>query len=594
MENQPFETMAQDGQPCKDAFHDLRWLLVLIAFAAGIRVWLICHTEVAARDSIGFVRYAVQLEKQPWLEVVRHSEQHPGYPFLVLAVSQPVRHFMDGTSPKSMQVSAQVASALAGVLLVIPMFYLGRALFDRRVAFWATLMFQCLPVAAHVLSDGLSEATFLLFMTTGLLCAVHALRTFSLVWFACCGLCGGLAYLTRPEGVLLPLAVLLVLPLAKLMLQRREGWKRAALGGASLAVTAIVVGSPFAFAIGGFTSKPTPKKILNVDADSSEDKAPDSYGRTAQQWDGVQGPEYAQATAAGLLAVYAPSELNSLLWWPFKAIGIELLKGYEYVLWAPLLLGVWLFRKQFRSSPGMWLMLVLCALDIALLWRLGKVVGYISDRHVLLLVLCGLYLAAAGCIRASEALAGFASSAWTSWRGGAAFTLRQQSWIALGLLMGMTMFDLPGALKTLHANRAGHRQAGQWLAQHSQPADFLLDPYCWAHYYSGRLFLEGTKPTASPGQAINGYIVIEHSKSDHIRLEAVPLAEEFSTFGKAVFHWPENVSEANAKILVYELNPEAQARAYKYVQAHPVTQIRAQEQGKRSKKSRKPEGQLKT
>src|SRR5438105_4052858 len=170
MEEQRFESMAQDGQACKDVFHDLKWLLVLIAFAAGIRVWLICHTEVAARDSIGFIRYAVQLEKQPWLEVVRHSEQHPGYPFLLLAVSQPVRHFMGGTSPESMQVSAQVASALAGVILVIPMFYLGRTLFARRVAFWATLMFQCLPVAAHVLSDGLSEATFLLLMTTGLLC----------------------------------------------------------------------------------------------------------------------------------------------------------------------------------------------------------------------------------------------------------------------------------------------------------------------------------------------------------------------------------------------------------------------------------------
>ena len=29
------------------------------------------NTEVAARDGIGFVRYALELESQPWAEVVR-------------------------------------------------------------------------------------------------------------------------------------------------------------------------------------------------------------------------------------------------------------------------------------------------------------------------------------------------------------------------------------------------------------------------------------------------------------------------------------------------------------------------------------------
>ena len=41
--------------------------------------------------------------------------------------------------------SAQLVSALASVLLLVPMFYLGREVFERRIAFWSCLLFQCLP-----------------------------------------------------------------------------------------------------------------------------------------------------------------------------------------------------------------------------------------------------------------------------------------------------------------------------------------------------------------------------------------------------------------------------------------------------------------
>src|SRR5438046_1174088 len=133
---------------------DLTLLLCLLLLATGMRAWLLGHTEVAARDSIGFIRYAWQLERQPWAEVLRHSQQHPGYPLWVLAVSWPVRHYWQGDEASAMQWSAQLASAIAGVLLVLPMFYLGKELFDRRVGFWGAVLFQCLPVGARIMSDG--------------------------------------------------------------------------------------------------------------------------------------------------------------------------------------------------------------------------------------------------------------------------------------------------------------------------------------------------------------------------------------------------------------------------------------------------------
>src|SRR5688500_15667778 len=93
-------------------------LAVLLLLTAGLRLWVLSHTEVAARDSIGFIRYALQFEKQAWPEVLRTHHQHPGYPLSILAVSWPL-HAILQTDPDAdtLQLCAQLASSLAALLL---------------------------------------------------------------------------------------------------------------------------------------------------------------------------------------------------------------------------------------------------------------------------------------------------------------------------------------------------------------------------------------------------------------------------------------------------------------------------------------------
>src|SRR5205807_2618037 len=122
---------------------DLGCLFVLLLLATAIRVWLICHTEVTSRDSIGYERFAWELAHDDWKHVLSTNVHHPLYPLTVLAVSGPVRQIVNSSDLVVMQLSAQIASGLAGILLILPMFYLGKELFDRRVGFWATAIFQC-------------------------------------------------------------------------------------------------------------------------------------------------------------------------------------------------------------------------------------------------------------------------------------------------------------------------------------------------------------------------------------------------------------------------------------------------------------------
>jgi len=550
-----FELANAEPKSQRITLRDLGLLLLLLLLAGGVRFWLIARTEVAARDGIGFVRYALQLESQPWSQVLRDSQQHPGYPILLMLVSWPVRYFSGVTDCVSMQLSAQLTSGLAGLLLVIPMYFLGRELFDRKAGFWGAALFQCLPVSSRVMSDALSEATFLLFCAMALLLAVRAMRTRSVLGFLACGLCGGFAYLTRPEGALVVAATGLVL----LGIQANRLWrwpaKRLLACGTSLALGGLLMGGPYVLITGSLTNKPTPRAMMQraqAVRPGGESNPPVVEPEPSRPQSALmRGP-----LLASILAVYAPEGAQDRRWWALQAIGTEVARGYLYVIGIPVLVGMWWFRGRMHQVPGAWVLLVLCLLQTLVLWRLAVVVGYVADRHVLLLVLCGVFTAAAATSNIGMWLGTLVSRIALGSKGRPGQSATVASCLSVLLLLGQTGFGLPESLKPLHANRAGHRAAGEWLAKNSIPADPIEDPFCWAHFYANRVFWEGKTPPAPPGYKPTQYVVIEHSEHDHTRLPTMERALRLAAQGHAVYHWPTNKSEEDSKVLVYAIPPQ--------------------------------------
>jgi 4-amino-4-deoxy-L-arabinose transferase-like glycosyltransferase len=516
---------------------DLTLILTLILIAAGLRAWSIGHTAVAARDSIGFIRYALDLESQSWLDVFRNSQQHPGYPMVLLLVSWPVRYCFGGINPVSMQMSAQIASGLASILLVIPMYLLGRQFFDRRAGFWGSLLFQILPVSGRAMSDGLSEATFLFFVTLSLLIAVLALRKNSFAALAWAGMFGGFSYLTRPEGALVVLAAALVLIGKQGYKPWRASWLRVAGCVSTLCGGALLVGGPYALAIGSFTNKPTPRAIL-------ESRTLEGVG---QEESLLQLPHEAPIAIPGMgarpvfasmLGLYAPGNLRDRRWWAVLAILTELIKGYQYLLALPVLIGMWWFRSLIWENAGTWVLLILCLLHTLILWKLAMTVGYVSDRHIVLLVLCGIFTGAA------------ILGVWGDYLESKLFRTRANRGVVATLtLAAIALFCLPDSFRTLHANRAGHRAAGIWLASNAAPGDPIIDPFCWAHYYAGRIFTEGHGNRPNAVHPATQYVVLE--QSDHARLPTIRYATDLASHGQIVYHWPVEKPEQQAKVRVY-------------------------------------------
>jgi 4-amino-4-deoxy-L-arabinose transferase-like glycosyltransferase len=567
-------------------------LLVLVVLAGSIHGWLIGHTEVPARDSVGFIRYAWQLQHQNWIEVLSTSHQHPGYPVAILAASIPVSHFRNNSLCDVMVLSAQLVNWLAGCLLVIAMFYLGKELFDGRVGFWAAALYQCLPVAARVTSDGLSEGTFLLAAVVTLLVGVRAFRIRSAWRFGLCGACGGLCYLVRPEGALTVAAAALVLLGTQLFPQWRWPWRATLACAGSLGLAALGMAGPYIAVTGHLTNKPTGRAVMQiayqepgvrgresgvrsqgsgVRSEGSGIRSQDSGIRSqesaahaafrlpvmSQFADGSAGvpPASAAETAAlrancdttrlpssaasftkpgsplcgSLVAVWWPSDRQTGWWehfgWGLWAVGKEIVKGFFYIAWLPAILGLIWFRGRFREAPGPWILGCLCLLQTLVLWRVGLVVGYVSERHVLIIVLCGLYWAVAAIQDIPERWG------WTlRWLGNA----RSQPVLIMLVLM---LSCLPMTLQPLHANQVGHREAGFWLADHARPADTIVDPFNWAYYYSGRVFQEDARLSTGAEYKPLQYVVLEHSRKQHAGLTMLPLARQIAAHGQVVYDW---------------------------------------------------------
>ncbi len=510
---------------------DTRWLLLLLALTVPLRGWLLSHTEVAARDSIGFIRYALQFQTTPWATVVRTNHQHPGYPLTVLAVSVPVRQLIDRPDTVRMQLSAQLASGLAAVLLIFPMFYLGKRLFNARAGFWATLLFQCLPVTGHILSDGLSEALFLLLTATTLCLAAQALDTRSSLRFALCGVCCGLTYLTRPEGLLLVVTVLFMLGVMQSV---------ARVAAARLVVRAVRAGADrrrgagrraYVAATGRFSTKPSVQQFLSQKTDESP------------------------TTAAGpLLAVVLPTAGEPLerLGLGVWSLGAELVKAFHYAGWLPTLLGMICYAGRTRRVPVMGAVVTLCCLHALVLWRLAVVVGYLSDRHIQLLVMGGVYPAAAFLLDAPPWLLHRLRLLPTPGQP-QRLLLRPALW-SLVLLAALIGSGMPKTLQPLHANRAGHHAAGLWLAGHLQPHDLIEDSHCWAHYYAGLVFEESKpRPPVPPGALRVLYSVVSRARdNDPNGLRSRDLEETVRERGGAVvYHYPPQRPVVRADVVIY-------------------------------------------
>ena len=424
-------------------------IAIVAVYAALLLGWLATHTSVLFADGLRYVAQAKTLDQGSADAGIRGAVDHPVYPLAIVAAHR----FVGGDGPFDWQASAQIASIVASLLLIVPLYLIARELFGDRAAFPACLLTFSVPVTVHVFADTLSESTFLLFWSWGLWGALRFFKNGSLRMIPLIIAGSALAYLTRPEGLLLPAAVFATLVLSPRWVLSRLPSRRAAWVLGSLPIALGLLIGPYIAIKGGLGTKPSIARLLGT--------APKSDAFAVER----QRPLDPDQTAFKTLAIAAKTVSKAIV----EAVGAPL------AVFA--VLGLILVPRRGDPSRQWTLLGVIGVASFLALLRLHATGGYCTSRHALILAMIGFGAAAFGLDRVVVKLS---EVAWPSLQP----SLRQLAWplafAALFALEGSSLVD------RLNPEFGGYRTAGQWLAEHASDQNHVVDVTGWSQFYGGR------------------------------------------------------------------------------------------------------------
>ncbi|MFO0951128.1 MAG: glycosyltransferase family 39 protein [Isosphaeraceae bacterium] len=420
---------------------------LIMAFAAVVLTWLAAHTEVLFADGLRYIAQARAFELGRQNEAIVRAVDHPAYPLAVAAMHR----LIGGTGPESWQIAAQSASVLAALLLAIPIYLLCRDCFGDQAALPGSLLVFAVPVTGHVFADALSESTFLLSWTWGLWGAVRFLREGRPGWLAMVVAGSGLAYLTRPEGLLLPLTLGATLAVHVGWLFRRVG-RRAFLGVAAMGVGVLVTVGPFVVLKGGLGTKPSIARLLGT--------APKSASHAVER----QRPLDPDQTLGQTYVLAA------------QAVGKAVVEAVPIPLLILAGIGAVSLGSSRLDRRGGTLLAVIGAAAVLALIRLHATGGYCSPRHALVLSLILIPMAGFGLV----SLTGSVSDRLGESGARLVRIAPLLGTVVLGALMA------PESLTPVNEGMAGYRKAGRWLASHAGSGTRVVDVTGWSQFYGGQ------------------------------------------------------------------------------------------------------------
>ncbi len=457
--------LCQDQVPCRNARVATRLgaLAAVILICAGIRIWLIRHTEVIAGDGTTYVRMAQQWLSDPG-GVVDDYLYAPGYPAAMAAVHEALdaaglAHGRDGW-----ELSGQIVSLVASAGAIVALWCFAGMAFNWRVAWISALLFGVSRKWSALGADVLSDALAVCLQMWALVLAVavaNLLRNksrWALVAAAGAGLCGGLGYLVRPESLIV---VFLGIVLWLIRCLRERLSRPLTLGAiACAAATAATCAVPYMIAIGGLSKKKTMATFA---------LQPRSGG--------------SPFVAAGGMLAWSGIDDSSVV--EFAAEMFEAMHPVVGIL-ACLYLVVWACRKFARLKlPGQivllprgdcaFMSLGVTAIFAVVLIRLHTNVGYLSERHAMFPAACLAPFAGAAMIAIVEGIALLAKLLRLPLR-------RTVISVVLAGGIAAAMVSLH-TLRPLHEGKVHFRRAAEYARQQAGPEGLVLADHAWLIYY---------------------------------------------------------------------------------------------------------------
>ncbi len=435
---------------------DITYILILTAVTFCIGIYLIATTTIISKDGVTFIEYAQNLVSDP-INTILEGYQHPGYPFLILAVYRIIEAVAAGSSFWGWIYSAQFVSLVFRVLAIIILYLLGKKFIGQKLSFWGMLILILLPKPAKYVSDALSDWPNLFFLATGILLLTHAVSTKKWWLFGLVGIVAGTGYLIRPECAQLIVFGSLWLTLQLFRSNRLINRQKTMSALVLLLVGFAIVSGPYMKLKGAVFPKKNVGKFSTVlsQKDNYEEDSPINSDIT-----------FAPLNIAKALGELSANIGDTLMW--FFAL--------------PLLIGIhkWIKNRKWYE-PEKFFLTTLIALNIPLMIWLYCKYGYMSERHTLPLVTFTIFFVPVGL----QALASWLQEKSPGKSKTSVTENNGRFWFLTLLVIGISIC-IPKLLRPVRIEKQGYREAAKWLKNHSDKEDIIAVPDFRISFYAQR------------------------------------------------------------------------------------------------------------
>jgi hypothetical protein len=406
-------------------------LATLLLLSLLLSIYLFFRTYAVSLDgAFQYIPIAKDFASGFFRRALSHNQQ-PLYPLIIALVSRWAPDF---------ELAGILVSSFFGILIIFPVYFLGKRIFDAKTAFLSTLLLTIHPYVRRFSADVLKESTYLFFFATAIWFAWRTIRDEKKYPFLFIPIFSVLAYLVRPDGI----EVLLIVFFYVLFVKQFSisGRKRTVI--LFLTVSSCILLLPYLF-----------------------------YLRELRgEWTFAKAKSIVEMLGLGVLKDGVP--LWHKVLFSLKKLNLEILAIIHPVYIILLMIGL-CKRVYFRLKPGERFLLSFCCLHYVILFLMvlnttewggdGTIKAvHLSARHVLSLLLVSIYWVGEGFLTIYHWLLKWMESH----RLFLPLKPKGMPVMVLGTLIAfMLAIVLPKTLKPQRYERLPEKWAGLWIKNQS-------------------------------------------------------------------------------------------------------------------------------
>jgi len=464
-------------------------LLILFGITLGLRLYAVLMAKGIAYDSASYGFMARDFLDRDFIRGLSHPF-HPFYPFLISLVSFDSAH---------VEIAGRFISLFWGTLTLIPVFYLMKEVADQKAAIFAGLFYSFHPYLVTYSGMLLSEATYWGLLTFSVYFFWKGLSQKKVLGCIVSGVCLGLSYLTRPEGIGYLIVFLIWIIIDGGM---RKGWFRKCFTMGSLIMAFFIFAFPYMFinrqetgqwliSKKGMVIQSQLMKWVDLNEALKNEGLKDLRKEDLKSERTIEQPR--QSTKYSNLVRTGGSILQ---FFPFTIY--HYFRAYHFALWLFLFFGLIRVRQRRGQFE-----LFLASLILFHLFSLSTFTKS-TIRFSVPLIPLSLFWAGAGVLQIQKSLEKIKISTPGKW--------------VFFLIILAILIQLPQSMKPERRHRADQKSVGLWIKENTPKDSIIMSNSLIEAFYGDREFVLLPPGLSTPGTPVKSYReIIQFAKEKKVR-----------------------------------------------------------------------------